>query len=240
MLYSGGLSWGEVPDIRRPCYSLQSHTPTNKMKFLKNLFAKVWQKILLALKWNPVTWVNSFNEIRLKTFASFYKTVLVDILPHIYSLIALLSVVVLVFYLSLDLGFADHGIEDSDHLNSDLHIILFCGTNVIFHLSLLAAIKIRCLQDYYWKIVGVLHLISFCLLHMTLRVFINFITISNLFSSVGVASAVFEFCVITVYYQNSFIMSLILWLVCAALVINNSLLSISPFVAPDTLVEVVS
>lgn len=193
---------------------------------MKRFLSNLWEKISNFLKWSPMTYVHSLQGVRLKMFGIFYERTLRDnVLPYIYIMNTLLSFSALILYIIYN-WLDDAMLHTSKSLLtsfSSVYIFSMSAINILYHLALLAALKVNCLKKKLGHIMGILHLISFITLHLLLSYFAILIS----FSSIGVASAIFQSSVVTVYFQNSFLVSLFLWLVVTTLYSVGYLLAFS-------------
>lgn len=177
-----------------------------------------------------MTCVISFTSVRLRIFSSFHQRILDHNLEYVYILISLLSLSVMLIH------FIYSWLEDwmLNTLHSKYNYVLaFSLVNIIYHFSLFVMFKVNYLKMKIQNISGAFKLVSIILLHILLGYYTVVLSLarssSNSLTSltIRVTNAIFETSVITIYFQNSFLMSVLLWVIIVGLASYGALIHVS-------------
>ncbi len=201
---------------------------------MKNCFSTLRRKTSYLLKWSPVSCVYSFSGTRLDLFSTYHEHILSKNLLYIYMINILLSLSIISLFLlyfwqrsSIQLGF---------------YMFMIASISIFYHATVFILLKVNCLKKKVQKFVGVLNLLSLCIIHIFLGYYVLFLSSTSNNSFVvfdsGVIIAAFEGSVVMFYFQNSFVMSFILWLILAAVTCVGYLLNVNQFT--DEVAPVVS
>lgn len=178
---------------------------------MKKYASILCRKIYFVLNWNPIWCCFSFtsNE-RFWIFNSFLQKILAEHLQYIYAIIASLSAVALLLQF-----FESIFISEGPELYNSWYTFVLSGVNIAYHTLLFIAIKVKYVKKKVLKIITILNVVSIVLVQLLFA--FNVAQLSSRTNSlttlsVGLSINIFESTVYIVYFQNSFLLSLLVWL----------------------------
>jgi hypothetical protein len=166
------------------------------------------------LNWNPV-WLMSFGAIsgeRLKIFKNFQlKYFLAEKLQYVYLLIAILSFIFLLVNITYGEIFGRTPVS--------WYILGLSIGNLVYHTVLFVLFKVQALKKKTLKMTKLLNGFSLILLHLFFIFNGSVLSLRNSLTTVtaGLIVTIFEDSVVLVYFQDSYFLSLCLWIVVTSL-----------------------
>ena len=166
-------------------------------KTMHNRLSKLFESISYYVKWSPLSWAYPFSRTKLRIFNGYHRKILEDNLKYVYIINSILSVAVCI----MD--------STSDYINNGFPSLytLLPLASIIYHIFLFVSLKAPCLKKRIMKVIGVLNFGSLVLLIAALEIHDR-----NTYLAANVEIAVLGCGVVTVYFQDSFIQSLFLWI----------------------------
>ena len=199
------------------------------MNMLKRCIDSIRRKVSYVLKWSPVSFVYSFSGTRLQLFSSYHEHILNENLQYIYMINTSLSISILflyLFYIWLNQRISAMKVDVKTYC-----ALSFVVASILYHALVFILLKVNGLKKWIQKITGLLNLVSFVVLHLFLgsRFLLNSSTSPLSMLDAGVSIAAFEGSVVTFYFQNSFVISSLIWLALAVVTCLMDLIQISDF-----------
>lgn len=175
---------------------------------MKALLNSLYQRVSIILKWSPVSCVYCFKGIRLRTFGSYYDEILAtSFLPCIYPLLMIVSLIVLV------INILSQNLENVifEKMSSYLPYSSSCLC-LLYHTALLTVLKCNPLEKRLGRVRGIFHVISILILHLMIFTF-HLVPPDHML--IDIATTIFECSIATVYFQGSFLLSTVMFLLIA-------------------------